>query len=328
MSFWKTLFGGTSPKPPVSMPHAPLPWHSANTSPFAFFVEKPFRSLSALTGQVTHGTVRVGDEAFLFRGGVVIGAVHIARIKMFRDTIDEASAGLFVGLEVKSPRQLDVHEGDIVQSSASDPLYDPSAPKCRAELPLGAQCYCTRAPSSLFCERHAPSQPDYESERADADLNPQGGIATRPTKEGNNMKFTEMVNQIQRIEGDDAPAYVDPSLVTCGFICFPSQMSKLVTEELGHQALQTNKTELWKQVRREKSVPMHLIMSNRDHGPGDALAGLDSLGKYEGQSIGMDNMQLSPDGGRTLVTIYVGFTYKSSEQKFLLAAPQMILPTK
>jgi hypothetical protein len=147
-------------------------------------------------------------------------------------------------------------------------------------------------------------------------------------KQTKTLKFAEMAKQIQRIEVNDAPAYVDPSSVTCGFICFPSQMSKLVNEELGHQALQTNKTELWKQVMRTKSVPMHLIMSNRDHGPGDALVGLDSLGKYEGQSVGMDNMQLSPDGGRTLVIIYIGFTYKSPEQKFLLAAPQMILPRK
>jgi len=156
---------------------------------------------------------------------------------------------------------------------------------------------------------------------------PPSKLAEQP-KLATTLKFAEMVNQIQRVEANDTPKYVDPASVTCGFICFPNQMSKLVTEELGNQALQTNKTELWKQVMRVKSVPMHLITSNRDTGPGDALVALDKLGKYEGQSIGMDNMQLSPDGGRTLVIIYIGFTYKSPKQEFLLAAPQMILPKR
>ena len=147
-------------------------------------------------------------------------------------------------------------------------------------------------------------------------------------KPATTLKLAELGAQVQQIETDDTPRYVDPASVTCGFICFPNQMSKLVTEELGHQALQTNKTELWNQVTRVKSVPMHLVTSNQDIGPRDALVALDKLGKYDGQSVGMDNMQLSPDGGRTLVIIYIGFTYKSPKQEFLLAAPQMILPKR
>jgi hypothetical protein len=40
----------------------------------------------------------------------------------------------------------------------------------------------------------------------------------------------------------------------------------------------------------------------------------------------MDTMQLSPDGGRTLVVIYVGFTWNVPKQEIIIAAPQMILP--
>jgi hypothetical protein len=56
------------------------------------------------------------------------------------------------------------------------------------------------------------------------------------------------------------------------------------------------------------------------------VVALNKIGAYQGYSIAVDNMQLSPDEGKTFVAIYVGFNWKSSQQEVLVAGPQKILP--
>ncbi|MGC9953677.1 MAG: hypothetical protein ABSD21_05325 [Rhizomicrobium sp.] len=135
--------------------------------------------------------------------------------------------------------------------------------------------------------------------------------------------------RLQRVEAGDKPIYVDPAKIDCGFLLFPKQLRGLIDVALAHEALLTNKTELWRAVKRiNPSVSIYLITTNENIDPKDAILAIDNFGKYDGHSIGMDIMQLSPDGGHTLVKIYVGFTWLSSDQKIYLAAPQMILPKK
>jgi hypothetical protein len=132
---------------------------------------------------------------------------------------------------------------------------------------------------------------------------------------------------VRLLEDDADPIVVDPATVGCGFLLFPSSMNRIVTESLVHQALETNKTALWAAVRREKAaIPVHMITSSSAISPSDAAIALESIGRYPDHSIALDTMQLSPDGGRTLVTIYVGFSYKSDYREVIVAGPQKILP--
>jgi len=132
---------------------------------------------------------------------------------------------------------------------------------------------------------------------------------------------------VRLLEDDADPIVVDPATVGCGFLLFPSSMARIVTESLVHQALETNKTALWAAVRRQNAaIPVHMMTSSHPISPSDAVVALERIGKYQGHSVALDTMQLSPDGGRTLVTIYVGFSYKSDSREVIVAGPQKILP--
>ena len=154
-----------------------------------------------------------------------------------------------------------------------------------------------------------------------------GTAQSTPAQPQYSTQITSLNTQI--IHEDGKPIYVDPTSIDSGFLLFPRQMSKILNEALVHQALLTNKSQLWAAVQRvNPSVPIHLVTTNQNIDPKDAILALRSVGKYDGHNIGLDNMQMSPDGGRTLVKIYVGFTWRSSEQIVYVAAPQMILPTR
>jgi hypothetical protein len=134
---------------------------------------------------------------------------------------------------------------------------------------------------------------------------------------------------VRQIGDNEKPLMVDATSVGCGFLLFPKTMAGILQESHVHEALQTNKTKLWEAVRRHNSrIPVYLMTTNQEIGPGDAVVALDQVGKYPGYSIALDPMQMSPDGGRTFVTIYVGFNWKSSNQEVIVAGPQKILPGK
>ncbi len=130
-----------------------------------------------------------------------------------------------------------------------------------------------------------------------------------------------------RLEAGDAPLRVDPSSVACGFVLFPKEMSGILQELHIHEALLTNKTDLWTAVRRAKpSLPVYLMTTNQTICPTDAIAAIEAVGKYPDHSIAFDVMKMSPNGGRTLVDIYVGFAYQWQPREIVVAGPQMILP--
>ncbi len=139
--------------------------------------------------------------------------------------------------------------------------------------------------------------------------------------------------RVRLIKDDEKPMLVDPAAVGCGFLLFPKEMAKILQEAHVHQALQTNKTELWAAVRRHNpSIPVHLMTTNKEVEPGDAVIALNHLGRYPGYTIALDPMQLSPDGGKTVITIYAGLNWKSNSacgpQEVIVAGPQKLLPGK
>ncbi|HYL82832.1 MAG TPA: hypothetical protein VE263_01255 [Candidatus Angelobacter sp.] len=74
------------------------------------------------------------------------------------------------------------------------------------------------------------------------------------------------------------------------------------------------------------------MTTNQDVNPGDAVAALNHLGKYPSYTIAIDPMKLSPDGGKTFVTIYAGLNWKPTSagdrQEVIVAGPQKLLPGK
>jgi hypothetical protein len=137
--------------------------------------------------------------------------------------------------------------------------------------------------------------------------------------------------KIRQIGETEQALYVDPAAVGCGFLLFPKEMAKMVRIEDVDVALNTNKTELWAAVRAHNpSIPLHLMSSNVEISPRDAVTALNSLGRYAGYNIALDPMMLSPDGGKTFVTVYAGFNWRSSSasgsQEVIVAPPQKILP--
>ncbi|HXY78918.1 MAG TPA: YIP1 family protein [Candidatus Acidoferrales bacterium] len=144
---------------------------------------------------------------------------------------------------------------------------------------------------------------------------------------------TQSEIDVRLIGDDEKPLFVDPTTVGCGFLLFPKEMARVLQEAHVHQALQTNKTELWTAVRRHNpSVPVHLITATKDLAPGDAVAALNHVGKYPGYTIALDTMQMSPDGGKTFVQVYAGLSWKpisaGGRQEVFVAGPQKLLPGK
>jgi hypothetical protein len=138
---------------------------------------------------------------------------------------------------------------------------------------------------------------------------------------------TKSSPKIRQIKDTDKAMLLDPTIIGCGFLLFPMALSKVLEESHIHQALQTNKTALWHAVvQNNPAIPVHLITTNQNVNPSDAIVALDRIGKYPGYSVALDPMQISIDGGLTMITIYVGFNWKSTNQEIIVAGPQMILP--
>ncbi len=67
---------------------------------------------------------------------------------------------------------------------------------------------------------------------------------------------------------------------------------------------------------------------NSDIEPSDAIIALNKFGDYPNYSIALDIMQISIDGGKTLIDIWVGFNWKSNKQDVVIACPHKILSGK
>src|SRR5512137_827901 len=66
---------------------------------------------TVVTGSITAGTVRKGDEVLIRRSTSDKRRI-VAGIESFRKTIDQASAGDKVGILLKDVRKDEVHRGD------------------------------------------------------------------------------------------------------------------------------------------------------------------------------------------------------------------------
>jgi hypothetical protein len=141
--------------------------------------------------------------------------------------------------------------------------------------------------------------------------------------------------EILMIPSKAKPLHIDAASVGCGFVLFPKEAANVFQEDrIVHTALETNKTQLWRDVKRyNPDIPIHRMLASVNHAldfPSAlayALKALDKVGSYPGYSIAMDIMAVS-GSEKTPVEVYVGFNWKSSRQKLVGAAPQKILPEK
>lgn len=138
---------------------------------------------------------------------------------------------------------------------------------------------------------------------------------------------TDKVRKIREIKEDEAPFLVNPESVCCGFLLIPKQMTGLLTNNHINQALQQNKPHLWAAViQSNPSIPLLLITTEKDIDAADAVSALEANDKYKDHSIALDIMRISPDGGRTLLDVYVGFTFKTAVKEVVIAGKDKILP--
>jgi hypothetical protein len=120
---------------------------------------------------------------------------------------------------------------------------------------------------------------------------------------------------------------VNPQSVCCGFLLVPIQMAGILTKDHVNQALRQNKPQLWTVVLEYKpAIPLLLITTNQEIDVTDAVVALEGSEKYKDQSIALDIMKMSPDGGKTLLNVYVGFTFKSAMREVVIAGKDKILP--
>lgn len=70
---------------------------------------------TVVTGRVEAGTVRVGMQVSVVRGGSVAFSTEVTGVEMFRKVLDSATVGDNVGLLLKGLDKADLHEGDLIQ---------------------------------------------------------------------------------------------------------------------------------------------------------------------------------------------------------------------
>ena len=132
---------------------------------------------------------------------------------------------------------------------------------------------------------------------------------------------------VREIKDDGAPYMVNPQSVCCGFLLVPIQMAEILTKDHVNQALRQNKPQFWTAVlKNNPAIPLLLITTGQDIDVTDAVVALEGSDKYKDDSIALDIMKISPDGGKTLLSIYVGFTYKSDIREVVVAGKDKILP--
>jgi len=138
---------------------------------------------------------------------------------------------------------------------------------------------------------------------------------------------TDQVRKIREIKDEEAPFLVNPGSVCCGFLLIPKQMAGLLTNNHINQALQQNKPQLWAAViQSNPSIPLLMITTDKDINAADAVSALEASDKYKDYSIALDIMRISPDRGRTLFDVYVGFTFKAAVKEVVIAGKDKILP--
>ncbi|MEI6140567.1 MAG: hypothetical protein WCP85_14965 [Mariniphaga sp.] len=132
------------------------------------------------------------------------------------------------------------------------------------------------------------------------------------------------------IQDSEEPLLIDPKTVGCGFLLFSDKYSNTLQVDHINLCLDGYFTATWNAVKQyNPKTPVYLLAINEtDPNPGLALLALNQSGKYPGYSIAINQVEISLDGDRTLMKIYVGFNWKSNVQEIVISGPQMILPAK
>ncbi|WP_145808849.1 EF-Tu/IF-2/RF-3 family GTPase [Kribbella amoyensis] len=69
---------------------------------------------TVVTGRVTSGLIRVGEQVVVSRAGQQLGALQVTGVEMFRKTVNEARAGDNVGLMLSDVRRDQIERGDVL----------------------------------------------------------------------------------------------------------------------------------------------------------------------------------------------------------------------
>ncbi|WBQ03130.1 EF-Tu/IF-2/RF-3 family GTPase [Kribbella sp. CA-293567] len=67
-----------------------------------------------VTGRITSGTVRTGDQVLIMRAGQPVATTRVTAIEAFRKTLTAASAGENVGLLLEGIDKSQVLAGDVI----------------------------------------------------------------------------------------------------------------------------------------------------------------------------------------------------------------------
>jgi translation elongation factor EF-Tu-like GTPase len=90
-----------------------------SSGPFQMVVEDVFSITgrgTVVTGKVAVGSLRVGQEVRISRGGAVTGTTTVTGIEAFRTVLDVASAGESVGLLLARVSKADVQRDDVIEA--------------------------------------------------------------------------------------------------------------------------------------------------------------------------------------------------------------------
>lgn len=91
----------------------------APAGPFQLVVEDVFSITgrgTVVTGKVSSGTVRTGQQVEVVRGGVTVATTTVTGVEAFRKVLESASVGDFVGLLLAGVAKSDVLAGDVISA--------------------------------------------------------------------------------------------------------------------------------------------------------------------------------------------------------------------
>ncbi len=69
---------------------------------------------TVVTGRITAGTIKVGDQVMITRAGQQLLASRVTGVEAFRKILDQASAGENVGLLLEGVAKDQVLSGDVI----------------------------------------------------------------------------------------------------------------------------------------------------------------------------------------------------------------------
>ena len=87
---------------------------------FSFVVEDVFSITgrgTVVTGQISSGSVRIGDRVVLERTNGTTTTVEVSGLEMFRKLLNEAVAGQNVGILLKGVSRNDIGQGDKLRKT-------------------------------------------------------------------------------------------------------------------------------------------------------------------------------------------------------------------